>query len=526
MSDGNFKMDNSNNNVIIFDTTLRDGEQALAASLTCREKLQIAFALERLGVDIIEAGFPVSSPGDFESVQTIAREIKNSRIAGLSRALDKDIDAAAEALKVAEAFRIHTFIATSTIHVENKLRKGFDDVVEMAVRAVKRARNYTDDVEFSCEDAGRTPIDNLCRMVEQTIKAGATTINIPDTVGYTIPSEFGGIIETLYNRVPNIDQAVISVHCHDDLGLSVANSIAAIQAGARQIECTINGIGERAGNCSLEEVVMIMETRKDQLGTYTNINPKEIHRTSQLVSNLCNMPIQANKAIVGNNAFSHSSGIHQDGVLKSQNTYEIITPETVGLNTNKLNLTSRSGRHVIKHRMSELGYSNDDYDLDDLYERFIHLADKKGQVFDYDLEALVLFSNLAEEDDYYSLQTLSVQSGSNDTSTATVALQCGDELVIEAAIGNGPVNSICSCISRITGYEIEIKDFKVASTSQGMDALGQVNIMADCNDRTFHGMGLATDIIRSSAKALVHVINDIRRTEQVAVHRDSTRKII
>jgi len=514
----------NNDQVFIFDTTLRDGEQALQASLTSREKLQIAQALERLGVDIIEAGFPVSSPGDFDSVQNIAKIIKNSRVAALSRALDRDIDAAYEALKVAEAFRIHTFIATSTIHVENKLNKAFDDVVEMAVRAVKRARNYTDDVEFSCEDAGRTPIDNLCRMVEEAIKAGATTVNIPDTVGYTIPSEFGGIIETLFNRVPNIDKAIISVHCHDDLGLSVANSIASVQAGARQIECTVNGIGERAGNCSLEEVVMIMETRRDKLGVNTNINAREIHRTSQLVANLCNMPIQNNKAIVGSNAFSHSSGIHQDGVLKSQNTYEIMTPETVGLNTNKLNLTSRSGRHVIKHRMDDLGYSEEDYDLNKLYERFLELADKKGQIFDYDLEAMVLFTNLTDEDDFYTLESLIVQSGSEDTATATVGLRCGDELVREAAIGNGPVDSICCCISRITGYNIEIKDFKVASTSEGMDALGQVNIMADCNNRTFHGMGLATDIIRSTAHALVHVANDARRSEEVAKIRKSNRR--
>lgn len=515
----------NNNNVIIFDTTLRDGEQALQASLTAREKLQIAFALERLGVDVIEAGFPVSSPGDFESVQTIAREIKNSRIAGLARAIDKDIDAAGEALKVAEAFRIHTFIATSDIHIENKLRKGFDDVVEMAVRSVKRARNYTDDVEFSCEDAGRTPIDHLCRMVEETIKAGATTVNIPDTVGYTLPSEYGSIIETLYQRVPNIDQAIISVHCHDDLGLSVANSIAALQAGARQIECTMNGIGERAGNCSLEEIVMILNTRKEYLGLTSRVNPKEIHRTSQLVSNLCNMPIQSNKAIVGSNAFSHSSGIHQDGMLKSKNTYEIMTPETVGLSTNKLNLTSRSGRHVIKHRMQELGYDEQDFDLDKLYDRFLLLADKKGRVFDYDLEALVFFANLDSEDDFYALDSLSVQLGTEGSATATVGLRCGDQVIQEAAIGNGPVNSICSCISRITGYDIEIKDFKVASTSQGTDALGQVNIMATCtnrcNNKTFHGMGLATDIIRSSTRALVNLVNDMRCSERVAELRSN-----
>nr|MVF99386.1 2-isopropylmalate synthase [Vibrio cholerae] len=327
-----------NNQVIIFDTTLRDGEQALSASLTVKEKLQIAYALERLGVDIIEAGFPVSSPGDFESVQTIAKNIKNSRVCALSRAVAKDIDAAAEALKVAEAFRIHTFISTSTIHVQDKLRRSYDDVVAMAVKAVKHARQYTDDVEFSCEDAGRTPIDNLCRMVEAAINAGARTINIPDTVGYTVPSEFGGIIQTLFNRVPNIDKAIISVHCHDDLGMSVANSIAAIQAGARQVEGTINGIGERAGNCALEEIAMIIKTRQELLGVTTGIKHDEISRTSKLVSQLCNMPIQSNKAIVGANAFSHSSGIHQDGMLKNKNTYEIMTPESIGLKNQALNL--------------------------------------------------------------------------------------------------------------------------------------------------------------------------------------------
>ncbi|OEF39583.1 2-isopropylmalate synthase, partial [Vibrio splendidus 1S-124] len=329
-----------NDQVIIFDTTLRDGEQALAASLTVKEKLQIAYALERLGVDVIEAGFPISSPGDFESVQTIAKHIKDSRICALSRAVAKDIDAAAEALKVADQFRIHTFISTSTVHVQDKLRRSYDDVVEMAVKAVKHARNYTDDVEFSCEDAGRTPIDNLCRMVEAAINAGAKTINIPDTVGYTVPNEFGGIIKTLFDRVPNIDQAIISVHCHDDLGMSVANSIAAVQAGARQIEGTINGIGERAGNCSLEEIAMIIKTRQELLGVHTGLDHKEIHRTSKLVSQLCHMPIQDNKAIVGANAFSHSSGIHQDGMLKNKNTYEIMTPESIGLKNKALNLTS------------------------------------------------------------------------------------------------------------------------------------------------------------------------------------------
>ncbi|MGL4626325.1 MAG: 2-isopropylmalate synthase [Plesiomonas shigelloides] len=504
------------NQVIIFDTTLRDGEQALRASLSVKEKLQIAYALERLGVDVMEVGFPVSSPGDFESVQTIARHIKHSRVCALARAVDKDIDVAAEALKVAEAFRIHTFIATSTLHIESKLRRSFDDVLAMAVHAVTRARRYTDDVEFSCEDAGRTPIDNLCRVVEAAIKAGARTINIPDTVGYTIPSQFGGIIETLFNRVPNIDQAVISVHCHNDLGLSVANSIAAVQAGARQIECTVNGIGERAGNCSLEEIAMIIRTRADLLNVHTNIHHQDIYRTSQLVSQLCNMPIQPNKAIVGANAFAHSSGIHQDGVLKNKSTYEIITPESIGLNQNQLNLTSRSGRAAVKHRMDAMGYSEGSYDLDSLYAEFLKLADKKGQVFDYDLEALAFINMQQEDPEHFRLDYLSVQSGGSVMATASVRLRCGEEAVSEAATGNGPVDAVYQCITRLTGYEIQIVNYQLSAKGQGKDALGQVDIVADYQGRRFHGVGLATDIIESSAQALVHVLNAIHRAGRVS----------
>ncbi|MCX2497758.1 2-isopropylmalate synthase [Plesiomonas shigelloides] len=504
------------NQVIIFDTTLRDGEQALRASLSVKEKLQIAYALERLGVDVMEVGFPVSSPGDFESVQTIARHIKHSRVCALARAVDKDIDVAAEALKLAEAFRIHTFIATSTLHIESKLRRSFDDVLAMAVHAVTRARRYTDDVEFSCEDAGRTPIDNLCRVVEAAIKAGARTINIPDTVGYTIPSQFGGIIETLFNRVPNIDQAVISVHCHNDLGLSVANSIAAVQAGARQIECTVNGIGERAGNCSLEEIAMIIRTRADLLNVHTNIHHQDIYRTSQLVSQLCNMPIQPNKAIVGANAFAHSSGIHQDGVLKNKSTYEIITPESIGLNQNQLNLTSRSGRAAVKHRMDAMGYSEGSYDLDSLYAAFLKLADKKGQVFDYDLEALAFINMQQEDPEHFRLDYLSVQSGGSVMATASVRLRCGEETVSEAATGNGPVDAVYQCITRLTGYEIQIVNYQLSAKGQGKDALGQVDIVADYQGRRFHGVGLATDIIESSAQALVHVLNAIHRAGRVS----------
>ncbi|WP_299496512.1 2-isopropylmalate synthase [uncultured Shewanella sp.] len=513
------------NQVMIFDTTLRDGEQALAASLTVKEKLQIALALERLGVDVMEVGFPVSSPGDFQSVQTIAQTVKNSRVCALSRALEKDIDAAAQALSVAEQFRIHTFISTSTIHVESKLKRSFDQVLEMAVGAVKYARRFTDDVEFSCEDAGRTPIDHLCRMVEEAIKAGARTINIPDTVGYTLPSEFGSIIQTLFNRVPNIDQAVISVHCHDDLGLSVANSITAVQHGARQIECTINGIGERAGNCSLEEIAMILETRKSELGLETGINAKEIHRTSALVSNLCNMPVQANKAIVGSNAFTHSSGIHQDGMLKSQNTYEIMTPESIGLNRNNLNMTSRSGRHVIKHRMMEMGYTDQDYDLDVLYDAFLDLADKKGQVFDYDLEALVFIEAQSEQDDYFNLQALAVQSDSvAGKASATVTLNVDGQEKTQTATGNGPVDAAYQAISQASDCKIDITSYQLSAKGEGQNALGQVDITASYNEQRFHGVGLATDVVEASVQALIHVMNLARRADKVADNKQKRQQ--
>jgi 2-isopropylmalate synthase len=510
------------NNVLIFDTTLRDGEQALSASLSVKAKLRIARALERMGVDIIEAGFPISSPGDFESVKAIAGVIRNSTVCGLSRAMPEDIDVCAEALKPASHHRIHTFIATSTIHVESKLKKSQDEVLAMAVAAVKRARKYTDDVEFSCEDAGRTPIDYLCRMVEEAIDAGATTVNIPDTVGYTIPSEYGGIIATLFNRVPNIDKAVISVHCHDDLGLAVANSIAAVQAGARQIECAMNGIGERAGNCSLEEVVMILNTRQDLMGISTRIDTKEIYRTSQLVSQLCNMPVPGNKAIVGHNAFSHSSGIHQDGVLKSQNTYEIMTPESVGVPSNLLNLTSRSGRHVVKHRMEALGYGEEDYNLDKLYEQFLKLADHKGKVYDYDLEALVFFSDLQDEPQQFTLEYLSVHSGVNIIANAVVKLKVEDlpESVSSSATGNGPVDAVYKAIYSIVNYDVVLKEYKITAKSEGKDALGQVDVMVAYNNRMYHGMGLATDIIESSARALVHAMNSIYRAQLVAVEKE------
>lgn len=504
------------NQVIIFDTTLRDGEQALKASLTVKEKLQIALALERLGVDVMEVGFPVSSEGDFQSVQAIAKAVKNSRVSALSRAVAKDIDAAYEALRVAKAFRIHTFIATSALHVEAKLKRSFDDVVEMAVAAVKRARGYTDDVEFSCEDAGRTGVDNICRIVEAAINAGATTINIPDTVGYTLPTQFGSIIENVMNRVPNIDKAIISVHCHNDLGMATANSLTAVQYGARQIECTINGIGERAGNTALEEVVMAMRTRKDLMDVTTNINTQEIYRVSQLVSQICNMPIQPNKAIVGSNAFAHSSGIHQDGVLKNANTYEILSPESIGLKKEKLNLTARSGRAAVKKHMSDMGYGENDYDLDKLYEAFLKLADKKGQVFDYDLEALAFIDMQQGEDVSVQLQGISVQSASHMPATASVKLAVDHVIQLDAATGNGPVDAVYNCILRITGMDLTMTSYQLSAKGEGKDALGQVDIVVDYKGRKFHGVGLATDIIEASALALIHAINAIKLAKKVA----------
>jgi 2-isopropylmalate synthase len=508
------------NQVVIFDTTLRDGEQALPASLSSKDKLQIALALERLGVDIIEAGFPVSSPGDFESVQAIANQLTTAIPCGLSRAIKGDIEACGQALKKAERFRIHTFIATSDLHVNTKLCKTQNEVVDMAVTAVKQARQLTNDVEFSCEDAGRTHIDYLCRMVEAAINAGATTVNIPDTVGYTTPTEFGDIIHQLYNRVPNIDKAVVSVHCHNDLGLAVANSLAAVENGARQVECTVNGIGERAGNCSLEEIAMILQTRQQKLALHTNIHSKEIMRTSKLVSQICNMPVQSNKAIVGANAFSHSSGIHQDGILKAQKTYEIMTPESVGINKNSLNLTSRSGRHVIKHRMLELGYKDSDYDLDTLYKAFLKLADKKGQVFDYDLEALVFFDQQKHEEAYYKLNYLHANSGKNILPNATVTISMGDQEKSASAIGNGPVDSAFNAIIDATGLtQLDIVNFKLDSKGEGADALAQVSVVAKYNNRRFTGIGLATDIVEAGVKALIYVLNNTYLADQIDQHK-------
>lgn len=508
-------MANQQDKVVIFDTTLRDGEQALRASLSKREKLQIAHAIARLGVDVMEVGFPVSSPGDFDAVNTIAKEVKGPTICGLARAVEKDIVACGEALAPAEKKRIHTFIATSPIHLEYKLQKTLEQAGDMAVKAVKLAKTYTDDVEFSCEDAGRTPVKDLAYIIERVIDAGATTINIPDTVGYTEPTEYAEIIEGIIEQTPNIDKAIISVHCHNDLGLAVANSVAAVQAGARQIECTVNGIGERAGNCSLEEVAMILQLRQERYGATTNIKAEEIYRTSKLVSTLCNMPVQQNKAIVGANAFAHSSGIHQDGVLKAQNTYEIMKPETIGMQSNELNMTSRSGRHVIQHRMTEMGYGKDDYDMDELYAAFLALADKKGQVHDYDLEAIVFNLQLEGESDYYKLVSLQGLSSNLPINTATVCIAVDGEDVHLAETGNGPIEASYKALKQLTGIEFNIVDFTLSSKGKGADAIGQVDIIVEYKGRNFHGTGLATDSIHAGVKAYIHVLNLIRRAQVV-----------
>ncbi|URJ30226.1 2-isopropylmalate synthase [Blochmannia endosymbiont of Camponotus sp.] len=510
--------------VIIFDTTLRDGEQSLQASLNVKEKLQIAFALERLGVDIMEVGFPISSPGDFESVRAIAKQIKNSLVCALARCVDKDIDIAAEALRVAKNFRIHIFLPTSSVHIQSKLNKNFNQIIEMTVHAIHYARKYTDDIEFSCEDAGRTTIDNLCRIVEIAIQSGANTINIPDTVGYTTPSQFGQIIASLYNRVPIIDKAIISVHCHDDLGMAVGNAISAIQAGARQIEGTINGIGERAGNTALEEVIMAIKVREDLLNVHTNIRSQEIYRTSQVISQLCNMPIPANKAIVGSNAFSHSSGIHQDGILKNRRNYEIMTPESIGLKDIKLNLTSRSGRAAVKYHMQAMGYQESDYDMDKLYDVFLELADKKGQVFDYDLEALAFINNQQEQSEFFRLKCFNVHSSSSGIATALVKLYCGENICAYSATGNGPIDAIYEALTHITKLSINLEKYQLNAKGHGRNALGQVDIVVSYEGRNFHGVGLDTDVIESSVKAMIHVLNNIWRAKQVIIQRKYLQK--
>jgi len=494
--------------VVIFDTTLRDGEQSPGASMNAEEKLRVAKQLAKLKVDVIEAGFPISSEGEFEAVRAIAEEVKGPVICALARAEKADIDRAWQAIMAAEKPRIHTFIATSDIHLRHKLRVSREEVLERLVEAVSYAKRYTDDVEFSPEDATRTDIDFLCQVVEAAIEAGATTVNIPDTVGYSVPGEFGRIIRTLKERVPNIEEATISVHCHNDLGLAVANSLAAIKNGARQVECTINGIGERAGNASLEEIVMILRVRKDLYPYFTAVKTDQIYPTSRLVSAVTGLTVQPNKAIVGANAFAHESGIHQDGVLKEKLTYEIMTPETVGIPRSHLVLGKHSGRHAFKERLKELGYELTKEELDAAFRRFKKMADRKKVVYDEDLVALVE-DEIFRVPDKYKLLHLNVQSGTVTVPTATVQMEVDGKVVLEAGFGNGPVDAVYKTITKITRFKGTLVNYSVSSITGGTDAQGEVTVKIEEDGITAIGQGAHTDILIASARAFVNALNKL-----------------
>jgi 2-isopropylmalate synthase len=496
--------------LIIFDTTLRDGEQSPGASMTKEEKLRIAKALERMRVDVIEAGFPIASPGDFEAVKAVAETVKESTVCGLARALDKDIDRAGEALRGTERARVHTFIATSPIHMKLKLRMEPEQVLEQAVRAVHRARQQTDDVEFSPEDAGRSELDFLCRIIEAVIDAGAGTINIPDTVGYNIPHQFGGLIEQLINRVPNADKAVFSVHCHNDLGLAVANSLAAVLQGARQVECTINGLGERAGNAALEEIVMAVRTRQDVFACDTGIDTTQIVPCSRLVGGITGFPVQPNKAIVGANAFAHESGIHQDGVLKSRETYEIMKAQDVGWSANRIVLGKHSGRNAFRQRLQELNIDVPTEEaLNEAFARFKDLADKKHEVYDEDIQALVTEANLETFNEHVRLVYLRVCSETGETPRASVILVVDGEEQEGTATGGGPVDAALKAIEGIVRSGTELQLYSVSNITSGTDAQGEVTVRLSHGGRIVNGQGADTDIVIASAKAYVNALNKI-----------------
>ncbi len=494
--------------VYIFDTTLRDGEQAPGASLNTEEKIKIALQLERLGVDIIEAGFPVSSPGDFEAVHKIAGILKKSTVAGLARAIRKDVEAAGRAIRPARHGRIHTFISSSDIHLQHQFHMSRKQALRAAVDAVRLARKFTDDVEFSAMDASRSNTDYLCEMIEAVIRHGARTVNIPDTVGYSVPEEFGRLIRSLKNNVPNIDKAVISVHCHNDLGLAVANSIAAVENGARQVECTVNGIGERAGNASMEEIVMILRTRPDKFAYATNIDTRQIYKASRLISTLTGFMIQPNKAIVGSNAFSHESGIHQDGMLKHRKTYEIMTPESIGIPASRLIMGKHSGRHAFGRRLEDLGFRVDDAKIQELFARFKELADKKKYVYDEDIEALAE-ERLHMSREAYHLAYLHTSAGTSTVPTATLRLRKGEVEYQEAATGDGPVDAVFNAIDRVIGMKVRVENYSLKALTQGRDAQGEVAMTLSINGDEVHGRGVSTDIIEASAKAYLNGVNKL-----------------
>lgn len=494
----------------IFDTTLRDGEQSPGASMNLNEKLEVAHALANLGVDVMEAGFPIASPGDFEAVREIATSIRGPIICGLARCNDGDIDRAWEALQKAPHARIHVFLATSAIHREFKLRMSQDEIIARAVKGVQRAVSYCDDVEFSAEDAARTEIDFLCRVVEAAIDAGATTINVPDTVGYTTPNEMYERIRVLLNRVPNIDRAVLSCHCHDDLGMAVANSLAAVQAGAGQIECTINGIGERAGNCSLEEVVMAMRTRQDLFHTHTRIVTERLVPVSRLLSKITGLDVQRNKAVVGRNAFAHESGIHQDGMLKERSTYEIMRPEDVGFAKTDLVLGKHSGRAALSDRARELGYQLTGEQIQTVFDRFKALADKKKEVYDGDIVALIQQQISGPAQQVWSLESFSVNSGSGKTPSVDLTLRHGDETFTQhVEQGDGPIDAAFWAVEKITGIKVVCKDFRVRSATIGRDAMGEVTLEVEHEGQQYRGTGASTDTVESTILAMLNAINRI-----------------
>ena len=495
--------------IAIFDTTLRDGEQSPGASMNTEEKLVVARELLRLGVDVIEAGFPISSPGDFESVRKIA-DLAGDRatVVGLTRAVDKDIDCAAEALKAAARPRIHTGIGVSPSHLHDKLRITEDECIERAVHAVKHAKKYVSDVQFYAEDAGRANYEFLARVIEAVIKAGATVVNIPDTTGYSLPSEFGGRIKYLMDNVSGIENATVSVHCHNDLGMATALSLAGVANGATQVECTINGLGERAGNTAMEEVVMGIKMHGGELDAHTNINTSEFVKASRLVSSITGINVQVNKAIVGANAFAHSSGIHQDGVLKKRDTYEIIDPAWVGAGQSQIVLTARSGHAALKHRLEELGYNLNEQQLDRMYSAFLDLADKKKEVYDEDLESLMNESQ-REETALYTLESAQISCGFPLTPTATVSLRnAADQVVCACEYGTGPVDAVCKAVDKIIQVDNDLTEFAVQAVTRGIDALGEVTIRVTAPDgEVYTGRGADADIIVSSTKAYINALN-------------------
>ncbi|TCO10879.1 2-isopropylmalate synthase [Natronoflexus pectinivorans] len=497
------------NRVYIFDTTLRDGEQVPGCQLNTIEKIEVARQLEKLGVDIIEAGFPVSSPGDFNSVVEISKAVSNPTICALTRAVKKDIEVAADALQFAKKGRIHTGIGTSPYHIYNKLNSTPEAIIERAVEAVKFAKKFVEDVEFYAEDAGRSDNEYLARVIEAVIKAGATVVNIPDTTGYCLPSEYGEKIAYLVNNVPNIDKAIISTHCHNDLGMATANSISGIINGARQVEVTMNGIGERAGNTSLEEIVMTLRCHKD-LNFDTGIDSKQIMKTSGLVSTLMRMPIQPNKAIVGRNAFSHSSGIHQDGVLKNRENYEIIDPVDVGVKESSIVLTARSGRAALKHRLSVLGYNFEPAEVDEIYQKFLELADKKKDITDEDLEILVGRNVEKDSKRPLKLESLQVVCGKSTIPTATVQVNFNGDVFTETASGNGPIDAAFTAVKALVKRRVRLEEFLIQAITRGSDDLGKVHVQIEHQGQTYYGFSAHTDIITASVEAFLDALGKIQ----------------